>query len=363
MKKSVILSLLFLSLNGLYAMEAESGSKERFPFEELPEELREIIMCNPRDVAMSLEHEIPIVGEYSADSDHAGCSLCFSPDGGKLASAGKNGGVTIADLSSGMVQEFNVYKKICLPRVGWSADNRSVVSFLPHKEGIDEAAWDIRTIEVEGDGEKNRELVAVGSWIGFPQQSFDGFYMKLTDNVDWNKKRDRSTWELTKKDDEKQGISLWRGCDFGIHCWSPDGSMLAFWNEDKIRIVNMLSPLLALFQHECRTWDQILLLGKLQEMLRKEEPSLIIGAEDRSMLEGMGGVKNWFIIKEATGKPLWLLTPRRYTEEVKVWKEGLLHRLAGTKRKRRDLLSATLPPLAAGALAWFAVRYLQAVGS
>ncbi len=358
MKKSILFSLLFLFLNGLYAMEAVKD-EDRFSFETLPEELRVAIMGDPSDVPMSLEHQRPIVGEYSADS---GISLCFSPDGNKLALAGKEGEVMVANLSSGMVQEFEGRGKFCLPCVAW-AGNRSVVSFLPHKEGIDDAAWDIRTIEVEGDEEKNRELATVGSWIGFPQQSSDGFRMGLTDDVDWNKERDRSTWELTKKDDKKKRISLWRRCDFGSHCWSPDGSMLAFWNEDKVTIVNMLSPLLALSQHECRTWDQILLLGKLQEMLRKDEPFSIIGEKDRSMLEGMGGIKNWFIIKKATGKPLWLLTPRRYSEEVKFWKEGLLHRSGGSKRKRRDLLNVTLPPLAAGALAWLAVRYLQAVGS
>ena len=352
MNKFIVLSLLFLSLNGLYAME-EVKSEDFFPFKALPEELRVRIMGDPSNVPMSLEHKPPIIGEYSADSEHAGISLCFSPDGNKLASAGKKGGVTRADLSSGMVQEFNVHKKICFPWVGWLSDNQSVVSFLPQKGEVEE-------LRVIGDG-RMREGLVLGSFITCPKRSPDGFYMKLTGDVDWNEERDRSIWELTKKDDEKQGIPLWRRRDFGIHCWSPDGSLLAFRNENKIRIVNMLSPLLALSQHECKTSDQILLLGKLQEMLRKEEPFLIIGEKDRNMLDGIGGVRNWFLIKKAAEKPLWLLTPRRY-EEIEL-KEGPLRRPGGSKRKRRNLLSATLPPLAAGALAWLAVRYFQGTDS
>ncbi len=351
MKKFFVLSLLFLSLNGLYAMEDTTC----FPFSKLPyEEHKQAIMGDLSDVPMSLEHKLPILGEYSVDEPVF--SLCFSPDGNKLASVGIEGEVIIVDLCSGMLRRVAGRGKSAFYRVAWRADGWFVSSFEPCADEADEAAWDIRSIEVEGgDKEENRDL-KLGSG-GSPDRSPDDFCIDLI-----GEKKDELTWMLIKGRDKKGGLSL-QG-KFAPGCWSPDGSMFAVWREDKkVRIVNMLSSLLALSQHDCEKSDQILLLGKLQEMLRKEEPSLVIGAEERTMLEGMGGVKNWFIINKASKKPLWLLTPRRYTEEVKFWKEGLLHRLAGTKRKRRDLLSTTLPPLAAGALAWLAVRYLQVVGS
>jgi len=360
MKKSIVFSLLFLSLNGLYGMKAEEEVK-RYDFDDylirvkaLPEDLKNRVgiidvIDDPSTVSMSLEHKIPIVGEYGAE--HVGISMCFSPKGDKIASSGKTGGITIADFSSGMVQENEVYKKICLPWVSWD-DNRTVVSFLPHKkEGEEMMLQDPRTITMDGKGKAKGKFV-LGSYFACSQKSSDGFYLELTGNINWSdKEKDRSVWEL-KTNDRTQGIPLWRRDDFGIHCWSPDGSMLAFWNKGKVTIINMLSPLLALSQRECKTWDQILLLGKLQEMLRKKDPFVIIGEKDRKVLDEIGNIRSWFLIKKAKEKPLWLLTPRRYMQEITFSKEELLHRLAGSKRKRRELLGATLPALVAGTLAW-----------
>ena len=97
MKKIIVFSLLFLSLSGLYAMEA-GGMSERFIYDQLPFvahcEVMQYIL--PDTFPIAPEDAVQDVCEY----EHGGrvMSVCFSPNSGLLASCGDDGKVKIKSL-------------------------------------------------------------------------------------------------------------------------------------------------------------------------------------------------------------------------------------------------------------------------
>ncbi|TET36267.1 hypothetical protein E3J61_00930, partial [Candidatus Dependentiae bacterium] len=88
MKKSIVLSLLFLSMNGLYAMEAGESAGGTFPYNQLPAELDCMVMKKvPQDVfPIAPEDAVQDVAEYA----HGNMvnSVAVFPDGQRVVSGG-----------------------------------------------------------------------------------------------------------------------------------------------------------------------------------------------------------------------------------------------------------------------------------
>ena len=112
MKKSVIFSLLFLSLNGLYAMEAGESvgtipSIETIPEGALPQEWLCQIARHKLSDEMSIapEDAVQDVAEY-AHEDNVVSSVCFSPDSKFVASGGLDGQVILADRDGKVLEKY-----------------------------------------------------------------------------------------------------------------------------------------------------------------------------------------------------------------------------------------------------------------
>lgn len=96
MKKSVILSLLFLSLNGLYAMGG--GEPSTFPYDELPKDMDHEIMSQvPQDqMPVKAEDAVQHVAQYAHDSIVR--SVAVFPDGLRVVSGGYDQRVKIKSV-------------------------------------------------------------------------------------------------------------------------------------------------------------------------------------------------------------------------------------------------------------------------
>ncbi len=368
MKKSVILSLLFLSLNGLYAMEAVESEPdkiiERIPVGALPQEwLCQIARHKLSDeMPIALEDAVQDIAEYAHGAVVS--SVAVFPDGRRVVSAARDGRVKIADANTGEVlAEYKHGGNGTRVFYGSNLEYADLVGVFPdgtrvlssgHNNMVkvadantgevlaEYAHRDVDSVDVSSDGtrvfsggdEKVKIFdVTTGNLTEYEHDDFvssvgvfpDGarvLYCResvypvcvfpdgrlvLSDGWAGLRITDAHTGEVLAED--KSGDSV---ISVGVF---PDGRrVLSGGLDKKVKIKNIAPLLLATHQPKDPTLSQYLLLKRLQEKLLKAKEPLVIGQSDRTALEGMPDLKKLLKVEKSKSKttnPIWRLQLRR----------------------------------------------------
>ncbi|TET36742.1 hypothetical protein E3J61_00265 [Candidatus Dependentiae bacterium] len=260
MKKSILFSLLILSLNGLYAMEMELS--------EGVEKAGNSEFSSLKPIHIKLQDAVQHIPQYK--HDHLVESLCWSPNGRYIASAGFLDNVKIFDVTTGKVE--TEYK-------GGLGLGFYLCWLSGRYEVSDES--DDQSVDPEHNG-----WLKVGRWS-------DQHYYEIK--------------TLTNTNANRKAVIDCRS--FNVLSLSPDGRYIATCRGGRTVCIASLIPFL-LSTHQLQedtTPFQRRLLERLQKKLLNEKNSLIIDRSERDTLKEMSDVKEMLTLEpKSKGKnPTW----------------------------------------------------------
>ena len=317
MKKFVVLSLLFLSLNGLYAMEMGESvgtipSIEIIPEGALPQELLYEIARHKLLDSMPIapEDAVQDIAEYA----HGNMvnSVAVFPDGRSVLSGGHNGKVKTADANTGnLIVEYDAYDNM-VGSVAVFPDGQRVLSCGAEVTGG--LGWKVKIADAR-TGKLLAEYAHDRLWVSSVAVFPDGRWV-LSGGYDGKVKiADARTGKLLAEY-EHANKSAWVWA-VGVF---PDGKRVLSGGDDKKVTIKSLRPLLlATHQLKDPTLFQFLLFKRLQEKLLQKKDPLLIGQSDRNTLEGMPDLKKLLKVEKSKSKttnPIWRLQLRRGADDA-----------------------------------------------